>query len=408
MSQAEARVGLTHISANSSASIQQVLASVRSYLGMDVAFVSEFAGPHKAFRNVDSVGRPSPIAAGEVVEVGAGYCQHVVEGRLPELIPNTTLEPLARSIPETASIPIGAHLSVPIRLDNGRIFGTFCAFSYLPHPELDSRDLELLRTFSQLVARQIESEISAEEARAEKRTRITAAIAAGDPQIVYQPICRLGDGAVTSVEALSRFSSLPVRSPDLWFKEAAEVGLAGELELLAIGKALAGAADLPPQLSLNVNVSPAVIISAPLLDALSAFDPRRLVVEVTEHAVIEDYEALLTALAPVRARGIRVAIDDAGAGYASLRHVLMLKPDIIKFDISITRGVDSDPMRRAMAAALGEFARHTGTDIVAEGVETLAEIETLRSLGIERGQGYYFSPPRAAGTVADQYVSGAA
>ncbi len=401
MSAAEAPMDLTRLSPAAAESIQRVLAAVRSYLGMDVAFVSEFAGPRRVFRNIDSARPDGPIKAGGVVSIAEGYCLHVVEGRLPELIPNTAQLPLARIIPETTSVPIGAHLSVPIRLKNGRTFGTFCCFSYLPNPTLGKRDLELMRTFSHLVARQIDGEIAQEDARNEKRQIIRDAVGRGDPQIVYQPICRLSDGRVTGVEALSRFNSEPTRSPDKWFKDADEAGLSDQLELLAIRKALAEAAQLPPHLSLSVNVSPLVAIQNPLLNVLSSFDPKRLVVELTEHAIIEDYQRLIDALAPLRAKGIRVAIDDAGAGYASLRHVLKLRPDIIKLDTSITRGIDTDPMRRALAAALGEFARHTGTAIIAEGVETLAEVELLRAVGIEKGQGYYFSRPRPAATVVD-------
>lgn len=386
-------VELTPLSSGSSASIQSVLGSVRSYLGMDVAFVSEFSGRHKAFRNVDADGPDCPVTAGEVVSIASGYCQHVVEGRLPELIPNTADLPAAQAIPETTSIPIGAHLSVPIRLNGGRVFGTFCSFSYQPHPDLDGRDLELMHTFAQLVARQIEKEIEQQEARADKAERIRAAMEIGDPHIVYQPICRLSDGHVVGVEALARFHSKPERSPDKWFDDAAEVGLGELLEVLSVRQAIRAAHVLPPGVSLNVNLSPAVIIQGRLEDALSGIDPHRLVVEITEHSMIKDYQQLIDALAPFRARGVRIAIDDAGAGYASLRHVLMLRPDVIKIDISVTRGVDSDPMRRAMAAALSEFGRHTDTAIVAEGVETASELKVLRELGIERGQGYFFGRP---------------
>lgn len=389
------RTDLTHLSANVADSIQRVLFSVRSYLGMDVAFVSEFTGPERVFRNVDSARPDGPIKAGGVIPLAEGYCQHVVEGRLPELIPNTSLIAAARAIPETTKIPIGAHLSVPIRLREGRIFGTFCCFAYHPNPALDRRDLELMRTFAQLVARQIDGEIARDEERNTKLERIRDAVGRGDPRIVFQPICRLSDGKVTGVEALSRFASEPIRSPDLWFKDAADAGVAESLELIAIRKAILAAAVLPSDLSVSLNVSPAVAIVGRLAEALETFDPLRTIVEVTEHHVIGDYQVLIDALAPLRKRGVRIAIDDAGAGYSSLRHVLMLRPDIIKFDISITRGVDTDPMRRAMAAALAEFARHTDTKIVAEGIETRAELDVLRALGVDKGQGYLFGKPVA-------------
>jgi len=165
MTAAISRTDLTRLSSSVSESIQRVLFSVRSYLGMDVAFVSEFTGPERVFRNVDSSRPDGPIKAGGVIPMAEGYCKHVVEGRLPELIPNTSLIAAARAIPETTTIPIGSHLSVPIRLREGRVFGTFCCFSYHPNPALGRRELELMKTFAQLVARQIEGEIARDEER---------------------------------------------------------------------------------------------------------------------------------------------------------------------------------------------------------------------------------------------------
>jgi EAL domain-containing protein (putative c-di-GMP-specific phosphodiesterase class I) len=117
------------------------------------------------------------------------------------------------------------------------------------------------------------------------------------------------------------------------------------------------------------------------------------VVEITEHELIEDYAHLLDALTPLRTAGIRLAVDDAGSGYASLRHILSLQPDIIKLDIALTRGVDTDPVRRALASALVGFARDTGSVIVAEGIETSAELAALQRLGVPLGQGFYLARP---------------
>lgn len=391
---------VTRLSPGVAESIDRVLASVRGYLGMDVAFVAEFSGQDRIFRNVASARPDAPVKVGGVLPLAEGYCLKVVEGKLPELMPDTSIISAARVIPETTSIPIGAHLSVPIKLHGGRIFGTFCCFSYQRDPTLDYRDLELMRTFAQLVARQIDTEVEHDRARYDAIERIRDAVDRGDPHVLYQPICRLSDGRVTGVEALSRFSSEPVRSPDKWFREAAEIGMAGRLELIAIRRAIADAAALPRSLTLSLNASPATVMEGEVGAAIAGFDPARLVIEITEHEEIADYEQLNAALKPLREVGCRVAIDDAGAGYSSFRHVLMLKPDIIKFDISITRGVDQDSMRRAMVAALVEFARHSGVSIVAEGVECKPELVALRGLGVEYGQGFYFSRPKVASAVA--------
>jgi EAL domain-containing protein (putative c-di-GMP-specific phosphodiesterase class I) len=122
-------------------------------------------------------------------------------------------------------------------------------------------------------------------------------------------------------------------------------------------------------------------------------DLSRVVLEITEHTTVEDYAKLHEVLRPLRERGMRLSIDDAGAGYSSFRHILRLRPDFIKLDISLTRDIDSDRGRRALAAALIGFARETGAELIAEGVETESELATLRKLGVHKAQGYLLGRP---------------
>jgi len=173
------------------------------------------------------------------------------------------------------------------------------------------------------------------------------------------------------------------------------VGESGALELAAAQGAVRGLADLPAHLDLTVNVSPDVAMSPDFRRWLMQVPLGRLVLELTEHAQVPDYDALLRALAPARKRGLRIAVDDAGAGYASMRHMLMLRPDLIKLDISLVRDVDTDRSRRALCAAVVEFAHQTGAQIVAEGVETLDELRTLQLLGADYVQGYLLQRPTA-------------
>jgi EAL domain-containing protein (putative c-di-GMP-specific phosphodiesterase class I) len=135
-------------------------------------------------------------------------------------------------------------------------------------------------------------------------------------------------------------------------------------------------------------------MSGALPELLQSVDINRVVLELTEHASVMDYRELTEALTPLRALGLRIAIDDAGAGYASMRHILSIEPDLVKLDISLTRGIDADRKRRALASALIAFARETDVGIVAEGVETSAELLTLQSLGVKRAQGFYLARPR--------------
>jgi len=372
--------------------VDKVLHAIRNHLDMDVAFVSEFRSTDRIFRHVDARDR-TPIAAGDCAPLEQGYCKRVVDGRLPELIPDTAHVGAALALPETQGIPIGAHLSVPIRLGDGRVFGTFCCFSFAADPSLSERDLRMMRVFASLLADQIDRDLEQQRSRSEREQRIVTALETGQPSVVYQPIFDLSTRRLAGLESLSRFHFEPRRPPDEWFAEAAHVDMAQDLELAAIRSALKALPSLPHDAYLALNCSPQTVFNERLHELLRTVGVRRVVLEITEHDHIEDYPALLAALAPLRELGLRVAIDDAGAGYASLRHILQVQPDLIKLDISLTRNIDTDLKRRALASALIAFSRETGARIVAEGVETAEELHTLRQLGADCGQGYFLSHP---------------
>ena len=208
-----------------------------------------------------------------------------------------------------------------------------------------------------------------------------------DFRLVYQPIVHVDTGTVAGVEALCRFAD--GRTPEYWFKECERLGSAPALDLAIIERALADLSQLPTGY-LSVNLSPSTLRDPRLTDLLLSPDvpAERIVVEVTEHARVADYLEAQRVLGALRKAGVRVAVDDAGAGYATFRHILQLRPDIIKMDQSITRDIDTDPARRALATALVIFAGEVGASVVAEGVETESELLALAAAGIYRGQGF--------------------
>jgi EAL domain-containing protein (putative c-di-GMP-specific phosphodiesterase class I)/putative methionine-R-sulfoxide reductase with GAF domain len=213
----------------------------------------------------------------------------------------------------------------------------------------------------------------------------------GAIQSVVQPIVRSADQLVVGYEALARMPVEPRRPPDWWLARADEVGLRRELEVAC----LAAAADLgePPQdRLLFVNLSPSLLADPAALELLDRL-PERLVVELTEQEVVDDYERLRLDLAPWLVRGIRVAIDDTGAGYSSLRHVIELTPDFLKLDRELVRALDGDRNRRALVGAMAAFAGEVGTSIIAEGVETEAEFTVLRDAEVDLVQGYLLARP---------------
>lgn len=242
--------------------------------------------------------------------------------------------------------------------------------------------------------------------RQERFDRVRGVIEAAAISMVFQPIVELATGSAAGVEALARFPGPPQRPPDLWFAEAAEAGLGPELELLAIRAAVSQLDRLPPHVYLSVNASP-VTASRPDLGVVLASAGHRVVLELTEHVAVDTYDGLLGALDHLRGLGVRVAVDDAGSGYASLRHILRIGPDIIKLDIGLTRDIHADPARRALAASLVRFGQETGAVIVAEGIETAEELMTLRRLGVGYGQGYHLARPGALSHVTEATTVGA-
>ncbi|MEF2072191.1 sensor domain-containing phosphodiesterase [Consotaella aegiceratis] len=400
---AETISGLRDIMPGSSACIERALETVRAHLGMDVAFVSEFIGEDRIFRYVDSKTGRSPIKVGDVLSLQDGYCRKVVDGELPALISDTAVVPGALAIPATHAIPIGAHVSVPLRLADGRLYGTFCCFSFEPDHSLNERDLRFFRIFADIVAYQLEESLLAVQSTSERASRIHRALEAGEPAMLFQPVVICPDMEIAAAEALARFGGEPRRPPDQWFAEAGEVHLRVELERQAIRNALRAFRPIWARhpLYLSLNSSPETIIRGDLAALFADYPTERIVLEITEHDYVEDYDGLRAALAPLRASGVGIAIDDAGSGYASMRHILNIAPDYIKLDISLTRSIDTDPMRRALASALITFASQTDSKIAAEGVETAAELETLRGLGVAVAQGYHLHRPMPADRLLD-------
>ena len=230
----------------------------------------------------------------------------------------------------------------------------------------------------------------------EQRALIRTMLDSGDLSVVFQPILEARGHRLVGVEALARFSD--GRPPDVWFDEAAEVGLRLDLELLAIRRALVVLRSLPEAASVSVNASPEVIadvrFARTLEGAQVALD--RVVVEVTEHVRVRQYDDLDAALAPLRAKGLRLAVDDAGAGYASLSHVLRLRPDIIKLDRSLVCDVANDHARRTLIVAFTLLGIDIGATVTAEGVETAEELAAVTDLGVDHVQGYLIGRPSAA------------
>ena len=243
------------------------------------------------------------------------------------------------------------------------------------------------------VRAQLDAEKQEHQRRQELLEQLTIALDGDGLDMVYQPIFDLETRQVVGVESLARFSLEPKRPPNEWFEAAADLGLATRLEMTAVSRAIARRSQLPPGVFMAVNLSPEALMSPELVGVIPEGFADQLVVELTEHTPVLDYQALGLAFAPLRASGAALAIDDAGAGFASLRHILELAPQFIKLDISITQKIEHDRGALALAVALTSFAGAIDARIIAEGIETESQLAALRSLGIRLGQGYHLAMP---------------
>jgi diguanylate cyclase (GGDEF)-like protein len=226
----------------------------------------------------------------------------------------------------------------------------------------------------------------------QQRAEIDALLAMPAPITpVFQPLVELATGRLIGFEALSRFDVEPRRSPDSWFNQAARCGRGLALEMAAI-KAALGARGRPPGTYLSLNFSPSALASPKIMGILPK-NMSDIVVEVTEHELASQDGGLEEGIAKMRARGARIAVDDAGAGYAGLNQVMRVQPDVIKLDRSLIEGVHSDSAKSALVEFFVMFARRVGAGVCTEGIETLEELRTLINLGVSYGQGYLLGRP---------------
>lgn len=367
--------------------LQRVLDLAHRHLGMDLAFLAEFTDGKQINRGLagDAASFGFALHDGPVLE--NTYCQQMTQGLLPNAVPDAQANPLVRDLPLTLDADIGSYVGVPITLADGSVYGSLCTLSHASQP-VDDRDARFLAMLAELVA----TDLQAERDRAAARARIQELLDERALEIALQPIMDLCTGRLLGVEALSRFPAGRGR-PDEVFAAAHAAGLGNELEELATRAALHVLPLLEPGQYLAINLSPDVAIDLVKM-AISADLPlHRLVLEITEHAAVANYAVLRDSLAEARSRGLRLAIDDAGAGYASLHHIVELHPDIIKIDRSLIDGLSEHPARRSVVKAFVALAEDLDAVVVAEGVESPTDLTCVKELRVHAAQGYLLARP---------------
>ncbi len=373
--------------------LNKILAIIRSHLGMDVAFISQFTNGERVFKLVDAKNVDSAVKVGGSDPLGETYCKRITDNELDNIIHNTSENSITKNLDVTEKLAIGSYMGVPIWLSNGSLYGTFCCFKNEADDTLNERDLSFLKVIADIASGLIEKKILLESEYQEITKKIQTVLDTNSIEIHYQPIYSLHTKRIAGFESLSRFISEPYRPPNIWFDEASQVGLGESLEIMAIKKAIKNMNKFDNDTYISVNASPEYILNGSLATALDDVDANRIVLEVTEHARVDDYSLFRQSLNTLRERGIRLAIDDAGAGYSSFQHILRLEPDIIKLDMSLIQNIHQEQRKYLLAKALCAFSKAIECTVIAEGVETTEELDVLKELGVDKVQGYLLGRP---------------
>lgn len=357
------------------------------HLALDCVFIAELSVDELVFRAVAGDAVSFGVAHGQRRSRTATLSHRLVVGDIPRFINDTHADPRIAALPGTGAV--GAYVGAPLRHSDGTVYGAIFGLASKPDTTLDERDVRFLEMLSELLAGYLDGARETDLLQSE----MSDLIARERLDIAAQPVISLRDGACLGLEALSRFPS-GTTTPAETFAAAGRVGLDFELERLAVRRAWPLLALLGPRQFLTVNLSPgATAALSRRASRLAGLPLSQLVVEITEHSMIAGYDDLRDVLRPLRKAGLRVAIDDAGAGYASLRHVVELRPDFIKVDRELVHGLADDHARRVAVSAFVLLALDLDATVIAEGLERPADLAALYDLGVDAAQGFLLGRP---------------
>lgn len=383
------------------ARLERILEFARRQFEFDVVYLFELragrievravAGDADSFR----VGRDGALACED------SYTHRMMTGQIPSFIPDVRWHPELVDLEVTRTAAIGCYVGVPVRRPGGAVWGALTGLNHAPRPDLDERLMASLALLADLVCFDAEDYGRREQVRRD----IKAFSGAGGFDVAYQPIMDVQTGQCLGLEALARFPD-PYAAPDELFNAAEQAGLGIELERAVARRALEVVPSLSAGQFLALNMSPNAMLER-ARSALSRGDLplSKVVVELTERASIAAYGRLRDDLRPLRERGLRIAVDDAGAGYASLRHVLELRPDFIKLDRWLIDGLADDRARRVAVFSFVALARELGARVIAEGVERSEDLAAVRELGLHAAQGYLLGRPSTSPDVVSTWCS---
>lgn len=380
-------------------SVERLLALARTYLGMEVAIVSEFTGEEQILRHLEGDPEVFGLQLGAEARLSATYCWRVANGHLPPVIPDARADVRVRDLEVTWEADIGSYIGAPIRFSDGRVYGSVCCLSHSANPSLRDRDAEFMTMLAALIGRELEAEWAAHQRRLEMFGRIREVLERGGLGVAFGPIFDLDSLAIVGYEALPRFEE--GESPERWFADADKIGLGADLERAAIQVSLAHLGDLPRGAYHWVSLSPRAMGSSTIRDMLAEAPGDRTIVGLAPTGP-DGEPSLVEAADDLRGRGLRLAFDHVGSEPTALSDIYRLQPDVLRLDAGAVRGIDGDPPQRDVVSFLVRLGSEVGAVIIAEGIETRETLNVLRDLGVAYGQGYALAPPLSLDDLAHE------
>lgn len=388
----------------SDALIAGFLRSAREHLGLEIGFVARWIdGEEREITHVDT-SLDLPLGPGFRQHRDETYCWHVLNGRLPEMIADPADYEVAQKLHITSALPVGCHFSVPIKFSDGTVWGSFCVLGRQPDTSMNARDLAILDSFAAMATDRIEELVCADARREAARFRVTEMFDGDAVTIYQQPIHAMETGEPVGVECLARFPDVNKRGPGAWFEDAEALGLGEELEMTAVRGALETLSHVPEGYFASVKAPARTVASGAVRKALAECDANNVVITLTQYHKHDNLDALANQLEAFRPDH-KIAIDAVGGQLASLKLVEAIKPDFIKLDMALTRGIAGSAASRAMVSAVVELARTFGGTVIAEGIEDADEAAAMQGLGVTLGQGYLFARPLPL-VAAAQHLNG--
>lgn len=383
--------------------IQDILKSLRTEIGMDVAFIAEFHEGQRVFRYIDASETSPPVKPGDGDPIEHTYCQRVIDGQLPDIIFDVTSLPPEEQLAVAEDYKIKSYLCVPITLGNGKTYGSLGCIGHQPNWQIGEQDILLMSAMARVYGEWFESMEKAHEHQHAMAQEVQAALSGDTLEVLYQPIFDITHHKAVGFEALARLRSKEGLSPLSLFKEAEELGHKVELELKAIRLGLQGLDYFRDAQFISVNASMETAISPDLPAALEHADMKRVVLEINDPMDLQIFSKVTKSLRALLNRGLRIALDDRALGTDGLKQLDILGPDIIKLHIRNVLQMKGDRLLKLQASPFSGFSEENACKLIVEGIETRQQLDTILEQGITHAQGYYLGAPVSLLEAAEKY-----